>query len=82
MDGLSLAAHIAVSAGIASFFLLPTAGLILLPAGFIMGVIAWAGGRKRYERKRGRGLALAAMVLGGAVVVAVLAALTVFIWTY
>ena len=82
MDALSLVAHIAVSTGLASFFFLPMVGLILLPAGFIMGLIAWAGGKRRYERKRGRGLALAAMILGGAFVLGILASLTFFIWIY
>jgi len=82
MDGLSLAAHIAVSTGIASFFLLPVLGLILLPAGFLMGIIAWAGGKKKYEHKRGRGLALAAMAIGGAFTLAVLASFALFVLTF
>ncbi len=66
MDVLSLVAYISTMAGVASFFFVPVASLILLPAGLIMGMIGFLGGRKRYESRRGRGLALASLVLGGA----------------
>lgn len=82
MDGLSLAAHIAMSAGIASFFLLPELGLLFIPAGFVMGLIALVGGRKRYEHKRGRGLALAAMAVGGAFTLAIFASFTLFLLAF
>ncbi len=66
MDGLSLAAHISITAGIASLFILPPLGLLLIPAGIIMGLIAWGGGKKRYENRRGRGLAMEGVILTGA----------------
>lgn len=68
MDGLSLVAYISAMTGIASFFLVPVAGIFLLPAAFTMGLIALIRGKK-YGRKKGRGLALTATILGGAFVV-------------
>ena len=82
MDGLSLVAHIAVCTGIACFFLLPQLGLLFVPAGFIMGVIAWAGGKRRYKDRRGRGLALAAMALGGVFTMAFFASIAIFLLTF
>lgn len=81
MDGLSLAAHISATAGLASFFLLPPLSLLLLPAGFIMGMIAWRS-KRRYEHRRGRGLALAAIAVGGAFTLAVTISLAAFFLTF
>lgn len=78
MDKLSLAAYITTVAGIASFFFAPVAGLVLLPAGFIMGFITFLGGKKRFATKRGRGLAIAAVVLGGAFSIFVFASFIAF----
>ena|SRR5688572_22037455 len=77
LDELSVFAYISAVAGIASFFFIPAASLLFLPAGLVMGMIAIAGGRKRYEKRRGRGLALAAIALGGVFVLAVFASLVV-----
>lgn len=66
MDGLSLAAYVGAVAGVASFFILPAVSILLLPAAFVTGTIAILSGRRRYVTRRGRGLALAALILGGA----------------
>lgn len=68
MDGLSLAAHIAITTGIASLFILPPLSLLFFTLGFALGMTAWAQRRRRYINKRGRGLALTAVILGGTVV--------------
>ena len=80
IDGLSLAAYISVVAGIASLFILPGASLLLMPVGLILGLVAIFGRRNRYERRRGRGLALAAIVLGGAYALAMVLSLAVFVF--
>ncbi len=66
MDELSLWSYIAAVTGIASFFVLPAASLLLFPAGLVMGIIALVRGRRSIEDRRGKGLAIAAVVLGGA----------------
>jgi len=81
MDGLSLAAYVTSITGIASLFLLPTLGLLFLPAGFIMGIIAWRS-KKRYERRKGKGLALAAVAIGGAFTLAAMVTLIAFFVTF
>jgi len=63
MDVLSLIAHISMTLGIASLFFVPELSLILIPAAFIIGLIAWR--KRKHEQKRGKGLALAAFILGG-----------------
>ena len=63
IDVLSLVAHIAMTLGIASLFVVPELSLVLIPAAFIMGLIAWKN--RRYDHKRGKGLALSALILGG-----------------
>lgn len=67
MDALSLTAYIVAVTGVASLFLGPALSLILLPAALVMGIIGISRGkRKGYKHKKGWGLALAAVVLGGA----------------
>jgi hypothetical protein len=66
IDELSLIAYLSAVAGIGALFVVPVATLFLLPAALVMGIVALTGGRKRYERKRGRTLALIAVILGGA----------------
>ena len=68
MDGLSLAAHIAITTGIASLFILPPLSLLFFTLGFALGMTAWSQRRRRYINKRGQGLALTAVILGGTVV--------------
>ena len=80
MDGLSLAAHIAMCTGVASLFLVPALGIILLPAAFIMGAMACLD-KKRYEHKRGRGLAIAPAVLGAAMVLLIASSFIAFFLT-
>lgn len=63
LDVLSLIAHIAMTLGIASLFVVPELSLVFIPAAFIMGLIAWKN--RRYDHKRGKGLALSALILGG-----------------
>ncbi|HUR31406.1 MAG TPA: hypothetical protein VMZ69_08225 [Saprospiraceae bacterium] len=65
MDELSLIAYVMTVAGVASFFLVPVASLFLFPVAFVLGAVAFLSGKKRYKNRRGRGLALAAMALGG-----------------
>ncbi len=78
MDALSLAAYVSAMAGIASFFVVPAASIALLPAAFIMGLIALLSGKKRYLTKRGRGLALTATILGGTFTLFVFASFIAF----
>ena len=78
MDELSLIAYVSTVVGIASLFIVPVASLVLMPAGFLMGMIAFMGGRKRFEKRRGRGLALAAVALGGAYTLVVFGSLLAF----
>jgi len=66
MDPLAASAYAATVAGLAGLFLTPVITLILMPAGFIMGLIALMGRRDRFKKRRGRGLAIAAVALGGA----------------
>ena len=67
MDALSLTAYLSAVTGVASLFLVPALSLALLPAGLVMGIIGLARGRRKgYKNKKGWGLALAAVVLGGA----------------
>ena len=68
MDGLSLAAHIAITIGIASLFIVPPLSLLFFTLGFAMGMTAWSQRRRRYINRRGQGLALTAVILGGTVV--------------
>jgi hypothetical protein len=66
MDPLSLTAYALTVGGLASLFLTPALALLLIPAGFVVGLFALFGGRNRFEKRKGRGLALAAVLLGGA----------------
>jgi hypothetical protein len=69
LDGLSVAAFASVMLGIASLFIVPALSILLFPAGLVMGAFAAFGKNKnRYEKRRGRGLALAAIIVGGAYV--------------
>jgi len=65
MDGLSLAAHIGITAGLASLFILPPLSLLFFTLGFAFGLTAWSQRRRRYATRRGKGLALTAVILGG-----------------
>ncbi|MGB3079061.1 MAG: hypothetical protein WBB31_08315 [Saprospiraceae bacterium] len=65
MDGLSLTSYIATTVGLASLFLLPAIGAVLIPLGTILGLFGWTN-KKRYEHRRGRGLAIASSAVGGA----------------
>ncbi len=65
MDGLSLTSYIATTVGLASLFILPVLGGILIPLGTILGLFGWTN-KKRYEHRRGRGLAIASSAVGGA----------------
>ena len=78
MDSLSLVAYAFMMAGLASFFFLPPAGLFLLPAAFVMGLVAFLGGKKRYANRRGKGLALAALAVGGGFSLVILISLAAF----
>ena len=78
LDVLSLVAYIITVAGVSSFFFAPAASLVLFPVAFILGAIAFMGGKKRYENRRGRGLALAAFALGGAFTVVIFGSLLAF----
>ena len=77
MDSLSLTAYVLTMLGLASFFFIPVAGLFLLPIAFISGMLAFFN-RKRYINKRGRGLALAAFVIGGGFSLLLLISLAAF----
>ncbi|MEO6130519.1 MAG: hypothetical protein ABIQ02_01635 [Saprospiraceae bacterium] len=81
MDGLSLAAHISTTTGIASLFLFPSAGLLLIVGGFIMGVIAWRS-KKRYEHRRGRGLIIGPIAIGGVFTMMVTLSLIAYFLTF
>lgn len=65
MDGLSLTSYVATTVGLASLFLLPAIGAVLIPLGTILGLFSWTN-KKRYEHRRGRGLAIASSAVGGA----------------
>ena len=80
MDGLSLGAHIATCSGVVSLFLVPALSILLLPAGFIMGAIACKD-KKRYEHRRGRGLAIASAAIGGAMILLIASSYVVFFLT-
>jgi hypothetical protein len=83
MDQLSLWAYILSFAGMGALFFstawtgLPA--LALLTAGFIMGLIGVLSGRNRYKLRRGKGLAIAAMVIGGILPGLTVIALLVFL---
>ena len=66
MDALSLIAFVGAAVGIASLFFISPLSILLLPGAFVTGMIALLRGRERYITRRGRGLALAALILGGA----------------
>jgi hypothetical protein len=78
MDTLSLVAHISIMAGIASFFFLPQLSLLLIPAAFIMGLLAVTGRKDRLKSKRGRGLAIAALAVGGFFTLVVFASFAIY----
>lgn len=83
MDALSLTAYISAVTGVASLFLVPALSLALLPAGLVMGIIALARGRRKgYKNKKGWGLALAAVVLGGGLVLLFMTALVVALLSF
>ncbi len=83
MDALSLTAYVTAVTGVASIFLIPALSLLLMPAGLIMGIIGIARGRRKwYKNKRGYGLALAAVVLGGGVTLLFMAAIVIAILTF
>ncbi len=65
MDGLSLVSYVSTTVGLASLFLLPALGAVLIPLGSILGLFSWTN-KKRYEHRRGRGLAIASSAIGGA----------------
>jgi hypothetical protein len=65
MDGLSLVSYVSTTVGLASLFLLPAIGAVLIPVGAILGLFSWTN-KKRYEHRRGRGLAIASSAVGGA----------------
>lgn len=65
MDGLSLISYVSTTVGLASLFILPVLGGILIPLGTILGLFAWTS-KKRYIHRRGRGLAIASVAVGGA----------------
>ena len=77
LDGLSVTAYAMAMAGLASFFFVPVAGLFLLPIAFITGMVAFFG-KKRYVNRRGKGLALAAIILGGGFSLLLLISLAAF----
>lgn len=77
LDPLSLTAYLFTMAGLVSFFFVPVASLIILPIAFITGMVAFFN-RKRFEKRRGRGLALAAFVIGGGFSLLILISLAAF----
>ena len=77
MDSLSLIAYIFAVAGVASLFILAPVSIFLMPIAFITGMVAFLN-KKRYVNKRGRGLALAAVALGGAFSLIILTSLLAF----
>ncbi len=83
MDALSLTAYISAVTGVASLFLVPALSLALMPAAFVMGIIGIARGkRKGYKNKKGWGLALVAVVLGGAYVLLFIGAFTIALLSF
>ena len=65
MDTLSLVSYIASVGGLAALFLLPQAAALLMLGGFIGGLVALASAKRRFRNRRGRGLAIAAVAVGG-----------------
>jgi hypothetical protein len=65
MDTLSLVSYIASVGGLVALFLLPQVAAILMLGGFIGGLVAVASAKRRFRNRKGRGLAIAAMVVGG-----------------
>ncbi len=83
MDALSLTAYVTAVTAIASLFLVPALSLALFPAGMVMGIIGIARGRRKgYKNKKGWGLALAAVVLGGAFTLLFMTAFVVAILSF
>lgn len=82
MDELSLWAYISTVTGIASLFVIPAASLLLFPAGLVMGIIALVGRRRRLEDRRGKGLAIAAVVLGGAYTALFVISFAIFLFAF
>jgi hypothetical protein len=65
MDTLSLVSYIASVGGLVALFLLPQVAAILMLGGFIGGLVAVASAKRRFRNRKGRGLAIAAIVVGG-----------------
>ena len=78
IETVSLIAYISSVSGIASLFIIPTLSLLLFPAGFILGLIAFLNKKRRINR-RSRSLALAATILGGAFIGVVFTSFLVFL---
>ena len=65
MDGLSLASYVTTVASLAGLFFTP-ATIIGLPVAFVLGLVALVRRRGHFQNRRGKGLALTAVILGGA----------------
>ena len=77
MDSLSLIAYIFAMGGLVSLFFVAPVSLFMMPIAFVSGLVAFLG-KKRYNKKRGRGLALAAVAIGGAFTLVILFSLLAF----